>query len=402
MARKEQPEVPVAEETDATKLSKLIVKEFNKNPGKTGKIAWNLASDEDNPTDVKEWISTGNLLLNYNIANKKGGGVPVGKLIEICGEEASGKSLMCMHIAAETQKLGGVVGYIDTENAFNPDFAKQIGVDLNRLVYLQPGTVEEVGETIVKMIVMTRQKSPNQLVTIIWDSVTQTPTQAEVEGTFEINMNVQMEKPKALGKMMRKIIETLGKERICLVFTSQVKFKPGTMYGDPTFIPGGKAVPYAASVRIKLVRGAAEKEGATEDEAGKGDVLGVNTTATVFKNRLGPPHRKAKFFISFANGIQDESSWFDYLHSKKVIEKASGFCYIPEFDKEVKTKKELAFREAKWLEVLNGTPGLKDWVLNRMDQLLTIKYGEVPDDAEVDPESMLEAEQLVEDLVDPK
>jgi recombination protein RecA len=313
----EVAELPVDEEVDVDKLSKALVRAFNKDEAKTGTIAWNLATDTST-TSVKEWISTNNTLLDYCIANKRNGGVPVNKIIEILGEEASGKTLMCIHIAANTQKMGGVVAYLDAEHAFHPEFAEQVGLDLAKMIYLQPGTVEEAGEMIERMIVMTRQKAPTQLVTIIWDSTAQTPTRVEIEGEYDINMNVQMEKPKAMAKMMRKLTQ---------------KFRPGVAYGDPMFAPGGKAVPYAASVRIRLNRGKAQKEGGDADtgEDGEGDIMGVHTTAKVIKNRLGPPLRKCKFFISFEHGVEDEQSWFGFLHDREVITKANGWVTLLEF-----------------------------------------------------------------------
>jgi len=442
MARKkkddvEQDETPVDQETDVAKLSKLLIKAFNKDEAKTGRIAWNLASD-DNPTDVKEWISTGNTLLDYCISNRRNGGLPVGKLVEILGEEASGKSLMCAEIAAETQRRGGIVGYLDAENAMSPEFATQIGVDLKKMIYLQPGTVEEAGEQIEKMILMTRQKAPNQLVTIIWDSTAQTPTQAEIEGDYEINMNVQMEKPKAMAKMMRKIVQALGRERILLVFTNQLKFKPGVTYGDNTFAPGGKAVPYAASVRIKLTRGATAKEGQDVNDldkdyvASEENVMGVHTKAAIIKNRCGPPARKCRFFISFAHGIEDEQSWFQFLRDEKVMSKESGWITMEEFrpvlaktytdmaaelkktvegdkEKEKAIKKELKeledlaekaqtwqFRTSDWPAVLDSTPGLRKWTEDKLDELLVIKYGDPR--PQPDPESLLEVEQAIADL----
>ncbi len=455
MARKKEEEKEltseeVAEETNVEKLSKLLIRSFNKDEAKTGKVAWNLATDTDNPTDVKEYISTGNTLLDYCIANKKDGGIPVGKLTEIHGEEASGKSLLCAHLAKNAQLKGGVVAYIDTENAMHPEFMEAIGVDLRRLIYLQPGTVEEVQDAIVKMIVMTRQKAPNQLVLIIWDSIAGTPTKVEIEGTADLNMNEQLEKSKVLSKMMRQITQTLGKERIALVFTNQLKTKIGTMYGDPLTTPGGKAVPYHASVRIRLNRRSTEK-GEGED---KDSVMGVNTAAKVVKNRIGPPLRKCHFFISFAHGIEDEPSWYEYLHQEGVISKgapeaSAGFDTVAEFkptlqkhwldeaegwraemakgaegerEKELKKliknceeqaaravpdpkdekKRGWQFRESNWAEVLETTPGLKEWVRNKLDQLLIVRYGNKPKDAELNPESLIEVEQFVEDLIDPK
>jgi len=434
--REDEPEVTaeeVAQETDVAKLSKLLIKTFNKDEEKTGKIAWNLATDFDNPTDVKEFISTGNTLLDYDIANRKNGGAPVGKLTEINGEEASGKSLLCAHLAKEAQKKGGIVAYIDVENAMNPEFMEAIGVDLKRLIYLQPGTVEEVQEAILKMILMTRQKAPTQLVLIIWDSIAGTPTKCEIEGTAELNMNEQLEKSKVLSKMMRQITQVLGKERICLVFTNQLKVKIGNMYGDPMTTPGGKAVPYHASVRIRLTRRGTEKDDSDT-------VTGVNTTAKVIKNRLGPPMRACHFFISFDHGIEDESSWFEMLHEKGSITKNNGWCTIPDFqkvlsgmyavdagelqlarekekdsdkqkelNKKIKEALQLAeisipdgdkqkgwqFRESQWLSTLDSTRGLRDWLVNvEIDRLMVRKYGGTPN-----PESLMEVEQATADLL---
>jgi recombination protein RecA len=403
--RKKDEEVDVAEESkemETAKLSKLLINKLNEDEEKKGKVAWSLATDHDNPTDVKEWISTGSTLLNYIISNKPGGGIPVGKLVEFSGEEASGKSLLCMHLAAEVQKRGGICVYLDTENALNPEFATQIGVDLTKLVYSQPGTVEEVGETIEKTINTIRQKAPNKLVLIVWDGIAATPTQIEIEGNMDLNMNQQLEKSKLLSKMMRKIMQSVGKQRIALVFTNQLKVKIGTMYGDPLTTPGGKAVPYHASVRVKLTRGNTEKgEG---DEAD--DVMGVNTMAKIVKNRMGPPLRKCRFFISFARGIEDVDSWFNMLHERGAIVKKDGWCYIPEIPSgKIEEKgadtgidRGVKFREKGWAEFVKADPKVQEWIKAKMEQLMVVKYGQMPSDAELDPESVMEAEQVLADL----
>ena len=448
MAKKEKEdknELSIEQETDSVKLSKLLIKSLNRDEDKDGKLAWNLATDLDNPTAVTEWIDTGSTLLNYAISNLRNGGIPVGKLTEISGEEASGKSLMCAHLARDVQKKDGIVAYLDTENAMNPDFMMQLGVDLNKLIYVEPGTIEQVGETIEKIIVNVRQKAPNKLVLIIWDSIAGTPSQCEIEGSFDPNDRIGVT-GKAMGKMMRKLTQTLGKERIALVFTNQLRVKIGCVYGDPMTTPGGKAVPYHASVRVRLERGGTEKgEGEQKDE-----VLGVNTRAKVIKNRLGPPLRKSKFFISFASGVEDESSWHEFLHEQGVVAKANGWDTIPEFrpvlkatygrllerakeeleiataskDKEheksakeavkdLKNKYETTmpegkdkgwqFRESNWLEVLRETPGMHEWVLNKLEQLLVVRYGVKPVDYEpANPESLMETEQVVSDLINPQ
>ena len=387
MAKKDKEvEVPIEKETDAVKLSKLLIKELNKDGDAGGKLAWNLATDTDNPTDVKEWISTGSTLLDYCISNRRGGGIPVGKLTEISGEEASGKSLVCAHLARECQNKGGVVAYIDTENAMNPEFAQQLGVDLNKMIYVQPGTIEEVGETIEKIILMTRQKAKDKLVLIIWDSVAGTPSADEIEGNYDPNSRVGVA-AKALAKMMRKLTQVLGKERIALVFTNQLKVKIGVMYGDPYTTPGGKAIPYHASVRVRLTRGSTEKED------GDGDVTGVNTSARVVKNRLGPPHRKSKFFISFAHGIEDIPSWFDRLHEEGMIEKRAGWCYM-DYEKDFK------FREKEFADMVLKDEKFRGYIENKLEEALIVKYGQKPKDAEMDPESLMDNEQLVQDLED--
>jgi recombination protein RecA len=437
MARKKEDVTSqeTVKDVDSAVLTKALIKDFNKDQEKTGKLAWSLATDLDNPTEVKEWISTGSTLLNYIISNKRDGGIPVGKLSEFSGEEASGKSLLCMHLAAEVQKRGGIVVYIDTENALNPEFCTQIGVDLTKLVYLQPGTCEEVGAAIVRTITMVRQKAPNKLCLIVWDGIAATPTTREIEGAEgALNMNDQLEKSKVLSRMMRQVTQTLGKERIALVFTNQLKTKIGVMYGDPMTTPGGKAVPYHASVRVKLTRGNTEKDKTEGGEDVKGsEILGVNTNAKVIKNRMGPPLRKARFFISFARGIEDVSSWFLRLHEAGLIEKSGGWCYIPQFTEAVKERakkvleelkqagmdKELIeqtkkfvnqvlsedgykFREKQWEDEIDGTPFLREWVLDTFEKIMVVKYGEMPRDAELDTESVMEVEQTVQDLINPE
>lgn len=398
---KEEPEVVVSEEKDVAKLSKLLINSFNKD-GKE-KVAWNLATDLDNPTDVKEYISTGSTLLNYLIANKRNGGVPVGKLTEISGEEASGKSLLCAHLIAECQKRGGLAVYIDTENAASPAFMEQLGVNISQLVYLQPGTIEEVGELIEKTILMARAKAKNRLILIVWDSVAGTPCQTEIEGSYDPNDRIGVT-AKAIAKMMRKLTQTWGKERIAMVFTNQLKVKIGVMYGDPMGTPGGKAIPYHASVRVRMIRGQVDADEKTKV------VSGVHTSAKVVKNRLGPPLRKCEFDITFAYGIEDKESWFKYLHENGEIEKADGWCY---YTSVLSGKKKtwradgvdhkdadrgVQFREKDWLATLDGNQELLKKVEDDLEAHLVIRYGQRPKDQVIDPESLMDNEAVV-DLV---
>jgi recombination protein RecA len=419
MAKKDkqadEEEVSVKDEMDSLKLSKLLIKGFNAGEDK---IAWCLGTDHDNPTEVKEFISFGSTLLDYVSTNRRNGGAPVGKLTEIVGEEASGKSLLCAHLAAECQRRGGIAVYIDTENAASPDFLTQVGVDINSLVYLQPGCCEDVGEAIVKTILTARAKAPNKLVLIIWDSIANTPTRAELEGSFDLNMNLQLEKSKVLSKMMRMLVDVWGKERIAMVFTNQLKTKIGVMYGDPSTTPGGKAIPFAASLRIRLTKSVQLQQGKpkkgdepAEGEAteAKGAVYGIHTIAKVIKCRLGPPLRRCEFDITFQSGIDDEQSWFDYLRTRGEIEKDGGFYYYSSFPSGKMTKKKnpddpkkeieydrgLILREKTWKDALKNLEFRKH-VLNDLEKHLIVKYGEKPADFDADPESLMDNESVLD------
>lgn len=390
---KTKKQVESGDDMSPLALTKALIKDFNKDGA--DKLAWSLAFDEDNPTDVKEFISTGSTLLDYICVNRRNGGGPVGKLMELSGEEASGKSLICAHMIAECQRRGGIAVYIDVENSANPDFLQRLGVDLKKLVYLQPNTVEEVGEAIQKTIVMTRTKAPNRLVLIVWDSIAATPTKAELEGNYDLNMNSQLEKSKVLSKMMRMLIQVFGKERICMVFTNQLKTKIGVMYGDPMTTPGGKAIPFNASLRVRLTKSTELKDEKT------GEVIGIRTLAKVIKNRFGPPLRKCEFNIMFADGIDDVGSWFTRLHELGEIEKAAGWCYLSSYPsgKKDDTGKDrgLQFREKDWNFVIKTNDEIRNHVLNLLEKRMVVKYekSEIPD-LDIDPESLMDNEAVLE------
>lgn len=383
-------------------LTKTIIRTLNKEG--EDKMAWCLATDKDNPTDVKDFIHTGSTLLDYTISNRRNGGIAVGKITEIVGEEASGKSLLVTHILAETQKKGGLAVYIDEENALNPDFAKRVGLDLIKLVYLQCGYVEKVGETIESVIVKAREKDITRPITIVWDSVAATPPKAELEGDYDPNSRIGLQ-AKAIAKMMRKLTTTVGRERVTLVFTNQLKVKIGVMFGDPMGTSGGKAIPYHASTRVRLTRSTEEKD-ATQKDPSKGQTYGINTYAKVIKNRLGPPLRKCEFTILFASGIDDEESWFHYLHSVGEISKANGFCFMSnvpqtvivdkEGKEEVQVAGELKFREKAWKDLVKD-PATKEHIMCLLDKHLIVTYDtkDIPD-LDLDPESLMDNEAVQE------
>lgn len=391
MAKKEKK----SEEEEKVFDPKQMVRTLRNSLNKTGEdpIAWDLTKN-DSPTHVKEWLSTGSTLLDYNISNRRDGGIPCGKITEIQGEESSGKSLICAHLIANMQKKGGIAVYLDTENAANPDFMRRIGVDLEKLIYVQPGTIEMAFEIIENVISTLRAKAPTQSVLIIWDSVGNTPPKAEIEGSYDPNARMGLG-AKAMAIGMRKLTDTIGRERITLVCTQPLTYRMDAgLYGDPLGTKYGKALPYHSSVRLRVSSSTKLKHG---DE-----IYGIVTNGRMIKSRLGTSHRTCKFEIHFDFGIDDESSWFLVLHEAGMIEKDNGWCYIEQipsgriWEKGVNAGKDrgVQFREAEFGELARTDQRVRDWALNTLEKLLIVKYEEtrpvrvgeqVPIDADVGP-----------------
>jgi len=279
-------------------LIKAINKEHN------DKIAFNLGVD-DAPTHVHRWISTGSRQLDYIISNRRGGGMPEGRIVEIQGPPGIGKSTLMAQIARSTQRMGGIAVYIDTENATNPDTLANMGVDVaRRFVFVQSPCTEEILSVIESTILKARTMTKDVPVTVIWDSVSQSSPKAELEGDYDQNtIGLQA---RVLSKGMRKIANVIGGQKVLLVLVSQQRQKIGVMFGDPTTTSGGMAIPYSSSVRIRLDGGSAIKD---KDD----NVLGINVTAKTIKNKVAKPFRKVGFRILFGRGIFEEEEIFDLL-----------------------------------------------------------------------------------------
>ena len=295
-------------------LTDILVDSLNK---QLGDVAFILGKN-DTSSDVKEWISTGSTVLDTIISNNaEGGGVPVGKLTEIVGEEATGKSLLSYMILKDCQNKGGIPVLIDTENAVNEEFLELLGLKLypeGQLVYIQVDSVEKVFSSIENIIRKIKENRGDKLCCIVWDSVAGTSTDAEMQkdhGESTVGMAARM-----IGQGLRKTIRFIGKERVALVFLNQMRQKIGVTFGDDLVAPGGKAIPFFASTRIRLYRDGFVK-------AGK-DTLGVGIRPFTQKNRMGPPKREAKLKMYFNRGLIDEESWLDVLLQFGAAEKISA------------------------------------------------------------------------------
>lgn len=286
-----------------------LITALNKERGEL--IAFNLGTDES-PTEVKRWISTGSKLLDYIVSNRRNGGLPEGRIVEIFGPPSIGKSHIAIQIARSTQEMGGVVVYMDTENATAVENLKALGVDVaKRFVYVQPGCTEEVFQVAESTISKARNMQKDVPVTIIWDSVAATSPKAEIDGDYDKDtIGLQA---RVIAKGMRKITKIIGNQNVLFVCLNQVKTKIGVMFGDPDTTPGGKALPYHASTRIKL--GAGDQITNSDKE-----VIGIHIWAKTIKNKVSPPFRKVDLQIHFGVGIKESDEVLDIL--RKSSEKS--------------------------------------------------------------------------------
>jgi recombination protein RecA len=262
----------------------------------------------DNVAADVSGISTGSLSLDLALGGK---GLPRGRVIEIFGAEASGKTTIALHAVANAQKAGGVAAYIDAEHALDPSWAKRIGVNLEDMLVSQPECAEEALK-IVELLI-----NSNAVSVIVVDSVAALVPRAEVEGDIgEWQVGLQA---RLMSQALRILNPKIAKTNTCLIFINQIRQKVGVMMGDPNTTAGGLALKFYASVRLKVERTGQVKKG---DET-----IGSEVKVKVVKNKVAPPFRQAEFQLMYDSGISREGDILGMGMDDKMIERKGNFIY---------------------------------------------------------------------------
>ncbi|MBS3921231.1 MAG: recombinase RecA [Deltaproteobacteria bacterium] len=252
-------------------------------------------------------ISTGSLSLDIALGV---GGLPKGRVVEVFGPEASGKTTLALHVVAEAQKKGGIAVFIDAEHALDVQYAKKLGVKIDELLLSQPDTGEQALEITEHLV------RSGGVDVIVIDSVAALVPKAEIEGEMgDAHMGLQA---RLMSQALRKLTATISKSNTIVIFVNQIRMKIGVMFGNPETTTGGNALKFYSSIRLDVRRIASIKQGQ--------DVIGNRTKVRVVKNKVAPPFKEVEFDLIYGEGISREGDVLDVAVDKNIVEK-SGTWY---------------------------------------------------------------------------
>lgn len=353
-----------------------------------GENALHDLSINDDVVVVKRFVSTGSKQLDYCISNNFSGGFPEGRITEISGPNSCGKSTMALVAAANVQKMGGVVIYIDSEQALNLKRAQGLGVNVKeRFYYSRETCTEKIFDLVEKTVLKLKTLEKDIPTLVVWDSVAASTPKGELESTYEQNtIGLQA---RALRKGLRKINEVLAGEKVAFVVVNHITLKIGVMFGNPETTTGGTAFGFWSSLRLKFLDSKPIKKSGPNGE----EIVGVTATVKVTKNRMERAHREISFDILYDKGIHEAEHMFDVIREycdrvkgnpivvgdKKIA--ISGVGAWKEFNViDTKTENSILtekFHKADFKEKILDNPNYKEYVQALLDAAYIVSSGDV-------------------------